>query len=338
MRPTPRLIAIWLLLPAFTFAHETANEMVSAANTFLGSLSPALKKQATYTLTDAERENWHFIPKDRNGLPYREMNADQKKLALALLRTGLSQRGMARAEAIMSMEIVLKELEKGSAKRDPSLYYVTIFGAPDAAKSWGWRFEGHHLSFNFTLVDGKHVFFAPSFIGSNPAEVRSGPRKGERVLGEEDDLGRALVKSLDQSQRKAATFAETAPKDVITSNKKRVEPLSPDGIAYARLTKAQQEKLMLLLRVYVGRFRTLLADETMAEIKAAGFEKITFAWAGGLEPGEGNYYRIQGPTFLVEFDNTQNNANHIHTTFREFKDDFGQDLLREHYAKAHASP
>lgn len=309
--------------------------MAAAATKFLSSLTPDLQKQATYTLTDAERENWHFVPKERNGLPFKQMNPSQRERALSLLRTGLSQRGMARTEAIMSMELVLKELEKGAARRDPTLYFVTIFGTPAADKSWGWRFEGHHLSFNFTIVDGKHVFFAPSFIGSNPAEVASGPRQGERVLKEEDDLGRAFVKSLDETQRKAAIFSATAPKDVITSNQKRVEPLSPEGVSHAKLKPAQREKLMELVKLYVGRWRTILADETMAEIKAAGFDKIAFAWAGGLERGAGNYYRIQGPTFLIEFDNTQNNANHIHSTFREFKGDFGHDLLKEHYAKAH---
>ncbi|MGH8021305.1 MAG: DUF3500 domain-containing protein, partial [Opitutaceae bacterium] len=216
------------------------------------------------------------------------------------------------------------------------LYYVTIFGTPANDRSWAWRFEGHHLSFNFTIVDGRHVFFAPSFLGANPAEVLDGPRKGERALGQEDDLARALVKSLDDAQRTVAVFEDRAPRDIITGADKRVEPLSPAGIAYADLKPEQCEKLMELVRLYVGRWRSELAGETLAEIEAAGFERITFAWAGGFERGVGNYYRIQGPTFLIEFDNTQNRANHIHTTFREFKDDFGRDLLREHYVKAHA--
>lgn len=337
MRPTPLALALLCLLPAVSFAHEAADDMVAAANRFLTALSPDLKQKAMYTLTDAERENWHFVPKERNGLPLKHMSAGQRDLALALLKTGLSHRGTAKAEAIMSMELVLKELEKGAPRRDPELYFVTVFGTPTKDKSWGWRFEGHHLSFNFTVVDGKHVFFAPSFIGANPAEVRSGPRKGERVLAEEEDLGRAFVLSLDDAQRKAAVFAEKAPKDIITGAEKRVKPLSPDGISYAKLTAPQRDKLMALVKLYVGRWRTVLADETMAEIKGAGLEKIAFAWAGGFEPGAGTYYRIQGPTFLIEFDNTQNNANHIHTTFREFKGDFGHDLLREHYAKAHTS-
>jgi hypothetical protein len=180
------------------------------------------------------------------------------------------------------------------------------------------------------------VFFAPAFIGSNPAEVRAGPRKGEPVLADEEDLGLALINSLDESQRKTAIFATEALKEIVTTNKKRVEPLSPTGIAAARLTPAQREKLVGLIKVYLNRNRPELAEEAFAKISAAGIDKVTFAWAGGLDRSKQTYYRIQGPTFLIEFDNSQGNGNHIHTTVRDFKGDFGHDLLREHYAKAHA--
>jgi hypothetical protein len=186
------------------------------------------------------------------------------------------------------------------------------------------------------VVDGKHVFFAPSFIGSNPAEVRQGPRKGERVLGEEEDLGLALINSFDAAQRKTAIFSADPLKEIVTTNKKRVEPLSPVGIAAGRLTAAQRERLIGLVKLYLNRWRPELADETFAKITAAGVEKITFGWAGGLDRSKQTYYRIQGPTFLIEFDNFQGNGNHIHTTVRDFKGDFGHDLLREHYAKAHS--
>ena len=311
--------------------------MVAAARTFLASLDVEQKKQATYALTDAERENWNFVPLARQGLPFKKMSTEQHALGLALLRTGLSHTGMARANAIISMELVLKDLEKGAARRDPTLYYVTLFGEPATDQSWGWRFEGHHLSFNFTIVDGQHVFFAPSFIGSNPAEVRQGPRKGERVLAEEEDLGLAFVNSLDESQRRIAIIAPVALKEIVTSNKKRAEPLSPDGIAMEKLKPAQRGKLIELVHVYLNRCRPDLAEETFAKIKAAGIEKVTFAWAGGLDRGEKTYYRIQGPTFLIEFDNFQGNGNHIHTAVRDFKGDFGHDLLRDHYAKAHSN-
>jgi hypothetical protein len=287
-------------------------------------------------LTDAERENWNFVPLERNGLPFKKMSTAQQALGIALLRTGLSHTGMARAQAIMAMELVLKELEKGAARRDPTLYFITIFGEPSAEKSWGWRFEGHHLACNFTVVDGKHVFFTPSFMGANPAEVRGGPRQGERMLGEEEDLGLALINSLDDAQRKVAIFTADALKEIVTTNKKRVEPLAPAGITMAQLKPAQQEKLTALLKLYLARYRPELAADIFAQITAAGPERVTFAWAGGLDRSKQTYYRIQTPKLLIEFDNSQGNGNHIHTAIREFKGDFGHDLLAEHYARDHA--
>src|SRR4051812_1751668 len=192
--------------------------MLNAATKFLGTLDPAQKKEATYPVTDAERENWNFVPIERHGLPFKKTSTAQQALGIALLRTGLSHTGVAQAQAIMALEFVLKELEndKPAGRRDPTNYFVTIFGEPSASKSWGWRFEGHHLSFNFTVIDGTHVFFAPSFMGSNPAEVRAGPRKGERVLGREEDLGLEFINSLDESQRKMAIFATEALKEIVT--------------------------------------------------------------------------------------------------------------------------
>ncbi len=310
--------------------------MAAAAAKFLAALDPAQQQLASYPLTDKERENWNFVPLARQGLPIKKMTTDQQALALALLRTGLSHTGMAKAQAIMALELVLKEIEKDTVgRRDPTLYYVTVFGTPAADKSWGWRFEGHHLSFNFTVVDGRHVFFAPSFMGTNPAEVRSGPRQGERVLAAEEDLGLAFVNSLDANQRKTAVFAADALKEIVTTNKPRVAPLAPAGIALADLRPAQREKLLELVRSYLDRWRPDLAAETFAKYNAAGLEKITFAWAGGFDRSKATYYRIQGPTFLIEFDNFQNNSNHIHTVVRDFKGDFGHDLLAEHYARDH---
>jgi hypothetical protein len=340
MRPTPRSLLICATLfvcAPFVRAHEVAIDMLSAANAYLAALTPEQKKKATYAMTHDERENWNFVPIARNGLPFKETSPQIQALGIALLRTGLSHTGVAKAQAVMQLEFVLKEIEKDTppGRRDATNYFVTIFGEPSADHSWGWRFEGHHLSFNFTVVDGQHVFFAPSFIGTNPAEVRSGPRKGERVLAEEEDLGLALINSLDAAQKKTAIFAEKGLTEIVTTNKKRVDPLSPVGIAATQLTPSQRDQLVALVRAYANRYHPMLAEEKMAEITQAGVDKITFAWAGAVKRGEATYYRIQGPTFLIEFDNAQNNANHIHSTFRDFKGDFGHDLLAEHYAKEH---
>lgn len=331
-------IATALLLSSpFTLAATPAVDMLGAAQKFLGALTPEQKTKATYALTHAERENWNFVPIARNGLSMKEMTQPQRDLALALLRTGLGQRGLMRAEAIMSLENILKELEKDTppGRRDAINYFVTVFGSPADKSSWGWRFEGHHLAFNFTLVNGNQVYYAPAFMGTNPHEVRDGPRKGERALAEEEDLGLALINSLDESQRKVAIFATEALREIVTTNKKRVSPLEPAGIAAPQLTPAQRAKLFELVQIYTTRARKELADDAFAKMTAAGLDKVTFAWAGGLDRSKQTYYRIQGPTFLIEFDNSQNGGNHVHSVYRDFKGDFGHDALAEHYAKEH---
>lgn len=336
----PRLLAAFLLCVTAgnaLSAHEPVGEMLGAAQQFLNVLTPEQKQAATFPFADAERENWHFIPKPRAGLPLAQMSELQQNLAFALLRSGLSQRGFARAEAIVALENVLKEIEAGRGpRRDPTLYYVTVFGTPAPGATWAWRFEGHHLSFNFTIVDGRHVFFAPSFMGSNPAEVRTGPQAGLRILGEEDDDGRALVTSFDEAQREIAVISSEPPGDVVTGNARRIDPLAPAGLRFAQMNTAQRARLRALVKLYAERLRPEIAAATLSKIENAGFDKVRFAWAGGFAPGDKHYYRIQGPTFLVEFDDTQNQANHIHTVWRDFDGDFGRDLLREHYERDHA--
>jgi hypothetical protein len=206
---------------------------------------------------------------------------------------------------------------------------VSIFGSP--GKTWGWRVEGHHLSVNFTVVEGKEISAAPSFFGSNPAEVKQGPRKGLRILAAEEDLARELVKSLDAAQRKTAILTNVAYKDIITGAQRKVQPLAPAGLSAADMTSAQSDLLQKLVREYVYRQRPEGAGRDLEKIQKAGWTKVSFAWAGGLERGEGHYYRVQGPTFLLEYDCTQNDANHIHAAWRDFENDFGEDLLRKHY-------
>jgi hypothetical protein len=312
-------------------AHGPGDDMAEAANKFLAALTPEQRGKATYGFTNDERFNWHFIPKPRNGLPFKEMTPPQLELGRALLRTGLSPRGFTKATNVMLVcEQVLRDLENQAPRRDPALYYVTIFGKPDQSP-WGWRVEGHHLALNFAIDTNDVVSVTPNFMGSNPGEVASGPYKGLRNLGAEEDLGRQLAASLSEDQRKTGIFATDAPKDIITGNSRKVSPVEPFGIAASKLTKAQQEVLQSLIKEYVFRFRSELAERDLKKIQAAGLEKIYFAWAGSLARGQGSYYRVQGPTFLMEYDNTQNNANHVHTVWRDFENDFGEDLLRRHY-------
>ena len=310
---------------------RAAAEMAQAATNFWNSLSPDQQAKAAFPFDDEERFNWHYIPRERKGLTWNDMDPAQQALAHAFLASGLSNRSYQQAETIMSLDQILKELENGKGpRRDSGNYAFTVFGTPGPKTTWGWRVEGHHLSMNFTLADGRAVA-APVFMGTNPAEVRQGPRKGLRVLAVEEDLGWELIKSLGEAQRKKATIDGKSPAEIITSNARKANPGAPVGVPGSEMTPAQKKLLMTLVEYYAYRLRPELAGQDLARIDRAGFEKIYFAWAGGLEPGEGHYYRLHGPTFLVEFDNTQNQANHIHTVWRDATDDFGEDLLRQHY-------
>lgn len=326
-------LSILVSAPRLSLAHPAADEMSAAAARFLESLSADQKAKATYPLGDAERLNWHFIPKDRNGLPLKAMSPEQRQRAHALLASGLSRRGFDKVTNIISLELILRDLERNSPRmnRDPELYYFTIFGAPGPKNTWAWRVEGHHLSVNFTVVRGEFFSGTPSFLGANPAEVRTGPRKGLRVLAAEEDLARQLVQSLDPEQRKLAIIEATAPRDIVTGAEKKAKSLGDAGLGAGRMTLPQRELLSKLLEEYLNRNRPDLAADDLKKIRTAGLDKVLFAWAGSTEPGQGHYYRVQGPTFLLEYDNTQNEANHIHAVWRDFENDFGDDILRRHY-------
>ena len=308
--------------------------MVSAASAFLSALTPEQRTRAVFALDDAERLNWHFIPRERRGLPFKEMDERQRTLARALLQTGLSQRGYQKANTIIDLELVLRELGGNPVQRDPELYYFSVFGEPSASDPWAFRVEGHHLSLNYTLGDDAAVATSPAFFGANPARVLSGPRQGVRALAGEEDLARQLATSLDQAQRALAIIAAEAPRDIVTSNQLDVDPLEPAGIPVDRLTAEQSRLLVQLIDEYLGRMTDDVASRRRERLRATDFDRVTFAWAGPLEVGAPHYYRVQGPSFLIEYDNTQNDANHIHSVWRDFEGDFGRDLLREHYREA----
>lgn len=333
-----RLLALFIL--AARVLGSPADEMASAAHTFLASLTPEQKTKAAFAFDAAERENWHFIPRDRNGLPLKEMTPAQRHLAYGLLNSGLSQRGYGKAVTIMSLEQILQDME-GPARRfprDPELYYFSIFGKPESGSTWGWRVEGHHLAINFTLVDGVVVAGTPSFMGTNPGEVRTGSRAGLRVLGQEEDLARALVKSLNDEQRKQAVVDDKAPDDILTVAAAVADIGPAKGLRLGDMTDPQRAQVRDIIQEYVGRLRGELAAADLRQMEAAGLDQVVFAWAGGFEKGQRHYYRIHGPTFLFEFDNTQNDANHVHAVWRDFKGDFGRDVLAEHYRASHAKP
>jgi hypothetical protein len=306
--------------------------MQGAAGAFLATLEPAQKAKAVLPFNSEERFHWFYTPVSRKGIALKQLNASQRQAGLALLRAGLSEQGYAKVQAIRKLEEVLRELEQDrGATRDPDLYFFTFFGEPSANGSWGWRYEGHHCSQNWTIVNGRSIGSSPQFFGANPAEVHYGPMKGTRVLSAEEDLGRSLVKSLSTQQRTAGAISTSAPSDILTSNQRRAAIQEDKGVAYSQLSKEQQGMLLALIEEYLGAQPRAAARERLDKIRNAGFEQIKFAWMGGSERGEGHYYRVQGKTFLIEYDNTQNNANHIHCVWRDFNGDWGEDLLAEHY-------
>ena len=316
---------------------ETAT-MASAATGFLGALTPEQRQQATFPLESEERVRFNFIPTEtfpRKGLLLKDMTEPQRKLAHALLRSGLSQRGYDTYTAIIALENVLRDIEKGGKfERNPEKYFFSVFGTPSPKGTWGFRVEGHHISLHFSVVNGTAIASTPSFAGTNPAEVREGAEKGKRVLALQEDSARALVMALDAAQRKTAVFNDVALNEIVTTNQLDINPLSPDGLKVSAMTPAQRDLLMKVIDAYAGLMETEIASDRLAKIKAAGIENIGFAWAGSLERGQRHYYRVQGPTFLIEYDNAQNDGNHVHSIWRDFKGDFGRDLLREHIKTA----
>jgi hypothetical protein len=310
---------------------EPAAEMAAAAQQFVGSLAAEQRGITWLPYEHEERQNWHYIPRPRFGVPIKDLNPQQRELGAALVRSAMSEEGFDREEKIRLLDQVLFD-RTGSPIRDPELYFYSVFGQPGTTGTWGWRLEGHHLSLNFSLRDGR-VAFTPLFMGANPAKVGEGKHAGLRVLAGEEELGRQLLKSLPGGKRRKAIFAESAPVDILASPGKGPR-LPAQGLSAQEMTPEQSRLLMDLIELYARRLRRELADAEMARIRQAGVEKVYFAWAGGTEAGQPHYYRIQGPTFLIEYDNTQDNANHIHTVWRNPEGDFGPDPLRAHYANS----
>jgi hypothetical protein len=308
--------------------------MGEAASAFLADLNAEQRSKATFTFDHDSRFEFRYTPRARTGLPLKEMTEAQRAKAHALLKTGLSMRGYTTATTIIGLENVLKATEPprtgpNPIVRDPELYFVSIFGTPGKSP-WGWKFEGHHVSVNFTLVDNAPVAFAPSFFGSNPALVRDGPQKGLRALRPEEDAARALMAAFTDAQKTKAIFDVKAPGEMITAENRDASPLPPGGVVASEMTPAQRRLLEQLLDVYLGRISEDVAKARLDAVQKAGLDKVMFGWAGTLEVGGPHYYRVQGPTFLIEYDNTQTNANHIHSVWRDFKGDFGRDLLSDH--------
>jgi len=315
----------------------TGTAAASAANAFLASLTPELRKNASFPLDSPERTQWYFVPRERVGVKLLDLDDPQSELLGPLLASALSPEGLLEARGVMKHENILRRVETeagiDATRRDPGLYYTSVFGKPAASTPWAWRFEGHHLSINVTQVPGAPPMVGPVFIGANPARVLTGPQTGFRLLAAEEDLGRELVMMLTAEHRKTAIIRDTPFGEIVTGNDPKVRPLELEGLAAADMTAGEQEHLRRLLNLYYARLEPGSANNAQARMERAGFGKVHFAWAGGLESGQKHYYRVHGPTLLIEYDNTQNDANHIHTVYRDLDNDFGGDVLRRHLSK-----
>jgi hypothetical protein len=331
---------VLILLCSFLMSTVYSQDIVSLASQFIKTLTPEQQLNTVFPFDSEERFNFHFVPLARKGITFNEMNTAQRTAAMALLRSCVSESAFQKIENIRQLEALLKEIEKRPADdhfRDTGNHHFSVFGIPGNNTVWGWRFEGHHMSFNFSFDKKQMTSGTPSFLGSNPGRVLDGAQKNKEVLKEETEEGAAVLASLRTDHRSKAITADKAPADILSFDKRKADAGTPKGISYAEMTPKEQQQLLQLVKVYVNRFTKLFADDMLKEITAAGLNNLYFSWEGDTEPGTGHphYYRVQGPTVLIEYDNTQNNGNHVHSVLRDLKHDFGGDLLLEHYQAEH---
>jgi hypothetical protein len=330
----------------------------SAAALALRSATPdAARRRLDQPFTDAARSDWHYTPRTRSGIAWKEMSAAQRDATLRLLRSALTDAGVTKVQAVMALEIALRELETFGSSRDPENYAVALFGTPGAAPAgtkgtaaagdsaakpeepWGWRIEGHHLSLHFTLQGDRYLSTLPQFMGANPALVphdiaKGGPKRGVRVLAQEEDLARQLLAALGPEQLRACLFDTRTYGDIVTKNADKLSPLSPVGVRWAELQAAQQAQLLKLITAFAEHLRPELLEQRLARVRSGGLETLRFGWAGSTSRGKPFYFRIQGASFLIELDNS--GGNHIHSVWRDFSGDWGRDSLAEHYRGAAA--
>lgn len=323
-------------------AVAVAAEMAEAARGFVDSLDAAQRDIATFPFAGDERYLWHYTPVVRNGLRLKDMTASQRAAAVRMLNTALSAHGARKAREIIELEAILDEWEgiqnnRMHWLRDPEIYYFSVFGEPGGEEPWGWRAGGHHIGIHATVIASTFVSVLPLFLGANPAEVRHGEHKGVRTLAEEEDLARDLLGRLDAGQKALAIVDPVAPDDILTKNYRIAEPdeIPVGGITLAELRDGQRDGLIGLVRHYVERKTADLAANEWRKIEQDGLDGVRFLWAGPEARGEGHYYALAGPSFVIEYDNTQNEANHIHSVMRSYAGDWGEDLLAAHYTNGH---
>lgn len=317
-----------MLLAQADKPEPSGSKMASAAEKFLGAISPAQKTQATFAFDDAERLNWHFIPRVRKGLPLRDLEGASLSAAHELIQSGLSKAGYDQALSVMSLEEVLYLLEAGDRaerreRRNPGKYYLSVFGTPSKAGKWGWRLEGHHISLNYTINNGEVIGSTPEFFGANPGVIDAGPGRAIRVLAPEEDIARQILKLCSVETAKTVLIDAKAPDDLRGANQPQADATPPVGLSAAQMNADQRKLLGELLNEYLRNMPSDVESKRRARVEKDGLDSISFAWWGGSERNQPYYYRVQGPSFLIEHNNTQNNANHIHSYWRDLAGDFG---------------
>ena len=322
-----------LAMPAVVRGREPMADMALA---FLESLGASERRQALFPFDGEERKDWHYVPRSRPGLPLKSLTKEQRDLVFALLNTALSEQGMKKVEGVIQLEGILAEMSGSGWFRDPSNYALALFGDPAGAAPWGWRFEGHHLSLSFTVVPGQGLAVTPAFLGANPAQVGSGHRHaGLRVLKQEHEAAFRLVSGLSAGQRQTAILQPDSFGDILTGPGREHSLRQPRGLAVAAMGATQRGQLLDIVDAYIRNMRPSVAENQMRDLRDAGLERLHFAWAGGTTPDKPHYYRLHGPTIVIEYDNTQNGANHAHSVWHDPRNGFGGDLLRRHHEHDH---
>jgi hypothetical protein len=333
-------LAWWPAARAQVAAAGEAVGQAAAAARRLVELSPGPQRtELLQPFTDAARSDWHYTPRQRDGVAWKRMSPAQREASVALLRSALNERGLDKVRALMALEITLRELEAFGLSRDPENYAIAIYGEPGQG-GWGWRIEGHHLSLHFSLEGDRYVATLPQFFGANPAVVprdvgRGAPKAGFRLLGTEDDLARQWLASLNAEQRRRALLDTRTYGDIVSRNAARAQALEAAGLPLAEMDAAQQAQVLKLIASFADHLQPELAQARLARVRAAPLDTMRVAWAGSLQPGQPHYFRIQGAQFLIEYDNS--GGNHVHSVWRDFDGDFGRDVLREHYRRAEGS-
>jgi len=312
-----------------------ADRSASAVQALLASLDSSQRVAATAPFDVADHRRWTYLPGGRPGLALARMTADQQMLALGLLDAGASEAGARTARAVVELDMIRRQLAAGPGREpDPAdhRFWVRILGDPDGDAPWAWRMNGHHLAVHVTVV-GDAITITPHFLGAEPAVVLQGPHRGLRTLPDEEDLARALLSTFDPAQRRLAVASDLAPSDILTRDDPVADPhVIPAGLPYGDMSPKQGELLQRVIRLYFDRAPTQTAASAWRDVLDGNLDGVTFSWSGSDVRGQGHYYAVRGPTFLLEYDNTQDGANHIHSVWRDLRNDWGDDLLAAHYA------